>query len=111
MKDEFPSVDNQDDLIADLISHIKLCDHIIKETQVGKQQSEERLAHLFSHKLDGAMTHTWRDHKITITRGYNYKFDEKKYKELLKAPEKIDPRFAIVKEVTKLELNKKAIRE
>lgn len=108
--DEFPEVDVKDG-VDDLISHIKMCDHVIKVTQAEKQKSEAKLREIFDHKIDGAATYDHGNYKVTITAGLNYKFNKKKYLELLNAPEKIDPKFQIVKQVTEYQLNKKAIRE
>ena len=109
--DEFPEVTDNTHRIKDLIIHIQQCNHDINQLQIDKQKSEEQLRGIFSHNKEGAATYAADRFKVTITTGLNYKFDKKKYLELMKAPEKIDPKFQLVKEVVELQLNKKAIRE
>ena len=111
MHDEFPEVLDQTDQIKELITHIKQCAFKIDELQGDKEGSEAKLRELLQHDKDGASTYDVAGHKVVVTTGLNYKFDKKKYLELLNAPEKIDPRFQLVKEVTELQINKKAIKD
>ncbi len=78
-----------------------------------KFELEQKLIQDLQHNINASKTYNIDDYKITINTAMNYKFDEKQYMEYLKAPEKIDPKFCIVKEqiVTDYELNKKAFRD
>lgn len=111
MNDDFPEVANNDHLIRELIAHIRCCEANIESASIAKQSSESRLKDLLGHDKEGASTYNFEPFKVVITTGLNYKFDKKKYVEFMKSSEKIDPRFSLVKEVTQLELNKKAIRD
>jgi hypothetical protein len=108
--DEFPDLDN-DNIVNDLIAHIKMCAHEIKQYSNAKEQSEHKLKEIFKHEKNGSSTYKTNNHKITITTGLNYKLNIKKYLSLLDAPEKIDPKFELVKQVTTYELNKTAIKD
>ena len=112
MNDEFPAVDNNDNKINILIQHIRHCDAEIERASKEKQSSEERLKELLPHDKEGASTHSCGTYKITVTTGLNHRFDKKKYNEYLQTMgDLINPKFQIVKEVTELQLNKKAIRD
>lgn len=111
MSNDFPEVTNNDHLIRDLIAHIRHCDADIERCSNEKQECEAKLKQLFAHDKEGATTYDFDHYKVTITTGLNHRFDKKKYAEYLKAPEKIDIKFPLVKEVVELQLNKKAIRD
>jgi hypothetical protein len=108
---DFPEYECNSGRVADMISHVNFCNDMIEYLSEAKQHSEAELAKLLEHTKCGAHTHTFRDWKITITTGLNYKLNIDKFIETLSAPEKIDDRFPIVKQVTKFELNNKAIRD
>jgi len=111
MVDEFPEVLDNGATVRDLIKHINLCNDTIDMMSNLKAIAENNLATLLEHTKIGAHTHTFDDWKITITTGLNYKLNIDRYIGSLSAVDKIDGRFPIVKQVTKFELNNKAIRE
>lgn len=112
MNDEFPVVDNNEHVIRMLISHIRHCEAEIDRASTGKALSENRLKERLLHDKDGSQTYDFDNYKITVTTGLNHRFDKKKYNEYLQTiGDLINPKFQIVKEVTELQLNKKAIRD
>ena len=111
MKDEFPEVLNNGATVRGLIKHINLCNDMTEMLAAAKAVSEKDLATLLDHNKIGAHTHTFDFWNITITTGLNYKMNIDRYIESLSAVDKIDDRFPIVKQVTKFELNNKAIRD
>jgi len=111
MKYEFPEVLDNGATVRDLIKHINLCNDTIDMMSNSKAIAENDLAVLLEHTKIGAHNHTFDDWKITITTGLNYRLNIERYIDSLSAVDNIDDRFPIVKQVTKFELNNKAIRD
>lgn len=98
------------DVISDLISHIRLCNHEIEQFNIDKQKSEQQLKILLEHQKEGAGTYQHKNYKITVTTGRNFSLDKDKYADYLMGLDRIDSRYTIAKQITKFELNIKAIK-
>lgn len=95
--------------ISDLIKHWKLLKFKIAELDEDKQATERKLRELLDHpELDGSKTYKHDDHSIRITTGLNHTLDKKTYE---KIKDSLNPKFNPIKEVVKLEINKKVLRD
>ena len=95
--------------ISDLIKHWKLLKFKIAELDDDKQATERQLRELLNHPdLDGSKTYKHNDHSIRITTGLNHTLDKKTYEKIKGS---LNPKFDPIKEVVKLEINKKVLRD
>lgn len=94
--------------ISDLIKHWKLLKFKIAELDNDKQATERQLRELLDHpEVDGSKTYKHDDHSIKVTTGLNHTLDKKTYEKIKGS---LNPKFDPVKEVVKLEINKKVLR-
>ncbi len=105
--DEFPEVDDSN-VIKDTIMFLEQLNYQIAELQRIKEAKEVKLRDLLEHNKEGAETYVCGRFKVTVTSGFNYSLDKRKYEEF---SDLINPKFNPVQEVVKLELNKKIIRD
>ena len=106
----FKEPSNSTKLVKDLIDHIQQCNDDISSLSLAKQHSEHKLKDMLCHTKHGSHTHEFLDYKITITTGSNFTLDKNAFYEYLTGHEKIDSKFDIVKQITKYDINPKAIK-
>lgn len=107
--DDFPATESRTHLIYDLITHLELIKHMMNELDDSKQKAEKQLRDLLNHpEIDGSKSYKVDKYALKVTTGLNHTLDKKKYTELKGM---INPKFDPVKEVVKLELNKKTLRD
>jgi hypothetical protein len=97
--DEFPDVLDQDHIVKDTIMFLEQLNYQIAELQRIKESKEQKLRELLNHEKEGAETYVCGRFKATITTGWNYTLDKKKYEEFA---DLINPKFNPVQEVVKL---------
>lgn len=93
--------------INDIVNTLNLINYEVAELLRIKEELEAKINTMIGHPEDCQKTYTLGNHKVTITRKYNYSLDKEEYETIgSRLPEQFNP----VKMKTIYELDKKIIK-